>query len=467
MDSIILIDLSAIFWRFWHASENEEISSAKRKTVSLVEELIRDHKYCAVCTDVPPYIRSEWFPDYKKGREHPPLSVEELRNTVRELKAIGIPYYGCKGYEADDIIYTLSKLAISEGLSVFIAATDKDLLQISGVKITEPFTRTTISSEDKFGCPPELVRDVLSLSGDTSDNVPGVPGIGPKKALQVIDIIGDVSKFLSISHEERGAFYVEMPEAMAKNICDNIELLRISHKLVTLLEAPVKLTLGEAKKQLEESQDLQPQPATEAIDTVEKPVEITSTQAIVTTTKSEVAIKSDSRNANWALSLEPDNLNAAWNMSKILFDSRMFGQFPNAQSVLAIIMRGRSLGMDATTALSNFHVIEGKPAMHASLIVGLVLESKKAEYFELVESTEKLSVWATKRIGRNEIRMEYTIEEATQAGLLRPSRSGKPSNWQTRPKTMLRWRAATELARAVYPEVTTGLYTPDEIEESE
>jgi hypothetical protein len=153
-------------------------------------------------------------------------------------------------------------------------------------------------------------------------------------------------------------------------------------------------------------------------------------------------------------------------MAKILFDSRMFGQFPNPQSVLSIIMRGRSLGMDATTALSNFHVIEGKPTMHASLIIALVLNSKKAEYFDLVETTDKLSTWVTKRIGRSPVTLSYTIEEADQAGLLKPTRSGKPSNWHTRPKTMLRWRCSTELARIVYPDITTGLYTPDEIEET-
>jgi DNA polymerase-1 len=288
MSSLILIDLSAIFWRYWHASESEEISSAKRKTIQLVESLIRDHDHCAICTDAPPYIRKEWYPDYKKGREHPPMAVEELKNTIKELKAIGIPYYGSKGYEADDVIYTLADQGIMAGLDVFIAATDKDLLQIPGAKITEPFDQKVLTPEEKFGCPAEMVKEVLALCGDTADNIPGVPGIGPKKALQVLDIIGNVSDLLDSDEQERGKFYVEMPEAMSKNISENIEQLRMSYKLVTLLTAPVELVLEAAKKQDEQV------PENITIEDQKQPEETVETTAVSIQKKSEVAIKSDS-----------------------------------------------------------------------------------------------------------------------------------------------------------------------------
>lgn len=459
MKTLILIDLSAIFWRYWHISESEDISSARRKTISLVESLVSEHDYAAVCIDAPPYKRSEIYPDYKNGRDRPAGAVEELRGVVRDMAKFGIPYYAVKGYEADDIIYTLAKQAIeNQDIEVFISGTDKDLLQIENVTMTEPFERKVLTAEEKFGVPAYLVRDVLAITGDKADNVPGVPGIGPKKALQIIESFGSVESFLKMPDPDRFKLYAGLPNSISEGLMNNVETIKLSYNLVGLLEAPVELKLE--KSIPVESNEPE---VTEQSQQVE-PVEQEEVKPVVVERHTEVAIRADNRNANWALSLEPVDLNAAWKLSNYLHESRMFGQFSNPQAVMAIIMRGRSLGMDATTALSNFHVIEGKPTMHASLIVGLVLTSGKCEYFDLVETSEKIAVWVTKRVSRPELKFSYTIEEANNAKLTGPTRSGKPSNWHTRPKTMLRWRAATELARAVYPDVITGLYTPDELE---
>jgi hypothetical protein len=102
-----------------------------------------------------------------------------------------------------------------------------------------------------------------------------------------------------------------------------------------------------------------------------------------------------------------------------------------------------------------------------------VLRSGKAEFFELVELSTAKVTYETKRKGaRKEVAVSWTMEDAARAGLVTKgpggsyhgvSRSGKPSNWDKYPRAMLRHRAATELARAVYPDVTAGLYTPDEI----
>jgi hypothetical protein len=243
---------------------------------------------------------------------------------------------------------------------------------------------------------------------------------------------------------------------------NNVDTVELSYNLVGLLEAPVELKLVK-------SESVEKTPEMELVDDIvpEAPAVVTATEPVKIERTSEVAIRADNRNANWALALEPPDLPGAWKLATYLHASRLFGQFVNPEAIMAIILRGRSLGMDATTALSNFHVIEGKPTMHASLIVGLVLTSGKCEYFDLIETTDKIAVWATKRTGRPELKFSYTIEEANAAKLTGPTRSGKPSNWHTRPKTMLRWRAATELARAIYPDIVTGLYTPDEIDTGE
>jgi len=463
MASVILIDLSSIFWTCWHASEGYEVSSARNRTVSIVEQLERDHTFAAVCVDSGPYKRNEIFPDYKKGREHPPLATEELRQCARELKGFGIQCYASKGYEADDVIATLAeqaknKLMNDEPIEVYVAGKDKDLLQIPNVIITDPFERKQITAEEKFGCPAAFVTDVLALSGDKADNIPGLTGIGPKKALQIIDVIGSVEKYLSGNYDKEA--FVQLPEGVKRTMADEAANLALSLELVKLCyDVPINLILGEKKveeiKHGETAVSAQTEPEAE--------IKQAETAVVVQPMKTEVAIRADQRNANWALALEPPDLPGAWKLATYLHASRLFGQFVNPEAVMAIILRGRSLGMDATTALSNFHVIEGKSTMHASLIVGLVLTSGKCEYFDLVETSDQQAVWCTKRIGRPELKFSYTIKEADTAGLLRVSSSGKKSNWQSRPKTMLRWRAATELARAVYPDITTGLYTPDEI----
>jgi hypothetical protein len=162
-------------------------------------------------------------------------------------------------------------------------------------------------------------------------------------------------------------------------------------------------------------------------------------------------------------------------MAKALYNSRLYSNFPSHEAIFAVILRGRSLGLDATTALANFHVVEGKPTMSATLIVGLVLQSGKAEYFDLLETTDERAEYLTRRKGSTqEVKMAFTLADAIAAGVLETqrdgtvrgvSRSGKPSNWDKWRRTMLRHRCAVELARAVYPDVCAGLYTPDEISE--
>jgi len=178
----------------------------------------------------------------------------------------------------------------------------------------------------------------------------------------------------------------------------------------------------------------------------------------------------------WELQLEPTNSGSAVKLAKYLFESRLYGQFPNEQAILAIVLRGRALGLDATTALANFHVIEGKPAMNAALLVGIVIRSGAAEYLEWSESDSKHATWITKRRGnKREQTLTWTIEDALQACLVERSqngldgyrgisRSGKPSNWDKYRPAMLRWRCGVELCRSVYPDIVAGLWTPDELE---
>ena len=151
----------------------------------------------------------------------------------------------------------------------------------------------------------------------------------------------------------------------------------------------------------------------------------------------------------------------------LMHESHMFDGYGSGKAVLSTILLGRELGMPAMASLRSVHNVEGKHSLSADLMVALVLKSGMAEYFQLVESTDEACTFETKRKGNPQPqRLTYTIEHAKQAGLLGPTRSGKPSNWHKMPTQMLRARAKSELARLEYPDLLAGLYTPEELRDA-
>src|SRR6185312_5495157 len=139
-------------------------------------------------------FRNEIYPDYKGHRPDPPSELIPQFPLMREaVKAFGLVPIEQKRYEADDIIATYSRLALERGADVTIVAGDKDLMQLvrPGINMYDPMpgNERRIGPEEvkeKFGVPPEKVPEVQALVGDTTDNVPGVPGIGVKTAAQLI-----------------------------------------------------------------------------------------------------------------------------------------------------------------------------------------------------------------------------------------------------------------------------------------
>lgn len=157
----------------------------------------------------------------------------------------------------------------------------------------------------------------------------------------------------------------------------------------------------------------------------------------------------------------PENLPQAMELAKVLAQSSLIPTplRGKAADVLVVLMKGRELGLSPIHALSEIHVIEGKPVSAATLKVGLCLRSKACEYFRLVESSGAKAVYETKRTGSEPVRLTWTIEQASKAQL-----TGK-KNWQTHPDAMLRARCSSALATAVYPDLVQGLLTDDEAEE--
>ena len=490
--SLMLVDLSALWWANWHATADQEIGEAFRRTVDKVRALSDGYDYVAVCCDAPPYKRKELSADYKAQRDKPDAAaVEQFRRVRERLEIDGYLLWGVRGYEADDVIATACRYALQDGLVVTIASGDKDLMQLVSPSVSLLSTRSGDRYDvdgvvAKWGVTPALVGDLLALMGDASDNVRGIKGCGPKTAAALIQDIGHLPDIITAAEAGDERIKPKMREAIATNATT----LRVSRQLVQLyLDVPISWAeLYTERKAKPLTEPIPP----EALDDV-------SDAEFEDAPKSEPARPAPEAHAEtapgespetkpitalacvdrtFATELEPRSTANAYKLAAILYDSRLYSQFSSPQAILAVILRGRALGLDATTSLANFHVIEGRPTMGADLIRGLVLRSGKCEYFDLVESTNERCTWVTKRRdSRREVTITWTMDDAVSAGLATrskdgtyhgiPTRNGKPSNWDKYRRQMLRARSSVETCRASYPDLTSGLTAPEELETAE
>lgn len=163
-----------------------------------------------------------------------------------------------------------------------------------------------------------------------------------------------------------------------------------------------------------------------------------------------------------AAALEPQTLAEAEHYSKRLSESGLMPSTLRGKpaDVLVVMLTGRELGVSPLTAIRSIHVVQGRPVLDAALIVALVKKSPACMYFQLVESTATRATYETQRKGEpRPTTMSYTIEQAKAAGL-----TGK-DNWRNHPDAMLRARASSALARAVYPDLVLNVLTDEEAEQ--
>lgn len=493
----LFIDLGSVFWEAWHSSVNDEVSAAHDRSVGKVRKVRDGFELIAVCCDSPKSFRREQHPTYKANRpDKDQAALEQLRRTRDTLAADGLLLWEVDGFEADDLIAAATKHALAGGLEVTIASSDKDLLQLVRADVTAISMKTGVHFTPqevvaKFGVEPHQMRDWLVLVGDSSDNIEGVPRVGAKTAADLLTRFGSIT---GIQEALARGDEVSTPK-VEESLAASTDIVATGIELVTLrADAPINFEELFQQRDVKplvpsewdvEFEEVSPAPkATSPAAATDEASGDGSPERVATapsdgrrgaTEATPQAIVKASSAGSWALELEPTSTRDAFILAKSLHNSRLYSAFGSADAILAVILRGRSLGLDATTALANFHVIEGKPTMHATLIVGLVLQSGKAEYFDVVETTDEQAVYVTRRKGSTkEVEMAFTLADALAAGVLERlrdgtlrgvSRSGKPSNWDKWRRTMLRHRCAVELARAVYPDVTAGLYTPDEISE--
>jgi 5'-3' exonuclease len=500
MKSLVLIDLSHLFWSSWHATADMDISEAFERTIAKVNSL-RGEDYVVCCVDSPPYFRKELLPTYKAQRDAPPpQAVEQFTRVKRRLEADGMLLWAAKGFEADDIAATAVAIARTKKIPVVACSADKDWLQLvdddADVRVVSTASGKMYQRVDvieKLGVSPDMVIDLLALWGDKGDNVPGIPSVGAVTAAKLLNQYGSLDEVLANADKQTAK--------LCANLIEHADAARLARKLVALrTDAPInfdelfqerkpkplrEMTMPseddgfeDDAREEEEDVPISPPPKQPAAPKPE-PVAASAPQQDLAPAPRKVAPEEKSSSqvvvhqGDWSLTLEPSNLKQAWWLAQTLAESRLYAKWGSPHAAYAVMLRGRSLGLDATTALSVFHNIEGNVCMHADLIEALVLRSGKAEYFDIVETTSKNATYATKRIGsRREVVISFSIEDAFNAGLVEKHQQGVdgyrgrsskgPTNWDKYRATMLRHRAKTQLCRAVYADVVLGLYTPDE-----
>ena len=214
----ILVDGSSYLYRAFHAmpsltNSKGEPTGAMYGVINMLRSLLKEYdpEHIAVVFDAKgKTFRDDMYPEYKANR--PPMPGE-LRQQIEPLhdavRAMGLPLLIVDGVEADDVIGTLARQASAEGIPVLISTGDKDIAQLvdGNVTLINTMTNTTMDHDgvaEKFGVPPEKIIDYLALIGDTSDNVPGVPKVGPKTAVKWLDQYGSLKQVMEHADEIGG-----------------------------------------------------------------------------------------------------------------------------------------------------------------------------------------------------------------------------------------------------------------------
>src|SRR5882757_3962726 len=240
--NLYLVDGSGYLFRAYHAlppmnrPDGTPINSVYGFCRMLVADLLDkpevDH-VAMILDSSEVTFRNQIYDKYKANRPPPPDDLIPQFPLIREAaKAFNITVCELDGYEADDLIATYARLAVEAGATCTIVSSDKDLMQLirPGVEMMDPIKKVKLGPEavmEKFGVAPDKVVDVQALAGDSTDNVPGVPGIGVKTAAQLINEYGDLETLLARAGE------IKQPKRR-ESLEQNAELIRISKKLVTL-----------------------------------------------------------------------------------------------------------------------------------------------------------------------------------------------------------------------------------------
>ncbi|NOX70762.1 MAG: DNA polymerase I [Gammaproteobacteria bacterium] len=239
---LVLVDGSSYLYRAYHAlppltTSRGEPTGAIHGVLNMLNKLAREQEteHFAVVFDAPgKTFRDELYAQYKANR--PPMP-DDLRPQIEPIldavKGMGLPLLRIEGVEADDVIGTLCRRAVNAGMEVLVSTGDKDMAQLVNDKVTLVNTMTdTVLDRDgvknKFDVYPEQIVDYLGLVGDSSDNIPGVPKVGPKTAAKWLNEYESVAEIIEHADEIKGK--------VGESLREHIEQLLLSQKLATIVQ---------------------------------------------------------------------------------------------------------------------------------------------------------------------------------------------------------------------------------------
>ena len=244
---LVLVDGSSYLFRAYHSpphltNSRGEATGAIYGVVNMLKSLVKQYspeRMIVIFDAKGPTFRNEMYSEYKANR--PPMP-DDLRYQIEPLhkiiKAMGLPLIAIEGVEADDVIGTIADEQSKKGNDVLISTGDKDMAQLVNPHVTLINTMTnTVMDPDgvvgKFGIPPELIIDYLALMGDKVDNIPGVPGVGEKTAVALIQGLGSIKSIYENLDKVAGLGF-RGSKTMSKKLEEHKDQLLLSYELATI-----------------------------------------------------------------------------------------------------------------------------------------------------------------------------------------------------------------------------------------
>lgn len=246
---LVLVDGSSYLFRAYYAlpelsTTKGQPTGAVRGVIAMLRKLAKDYEgsTLAVVFDAPgKTFRDDLYTEYKANREAMPDDLREQIQPIHDIiRAMGLPLLVVPGVEADDVIGTLAHQATAAKQDTVVSTSDKDMAQLVTEHVTLVNTMTDTSMDrdgvvEKFGVPPELIIDYLALMGDSVDNIPGVPKVGPKTAAKWLNQYGSLDDIIAQADAIKGK--------VGENLRNSLDQLPLSRELTTI-KCDVELDVG-------------------------------------------------------------------------------------------------------------------------------------------------------------------------------------------------------------------------------
>jgi len=255
---VYLVDASVYLFRAWFSMPDEFVNRAGEPTnavygfsgflCSLLEQTAAEHVAIAFDESLASSYRNEIYPEYKANRDPAPAELKRQFGWARAVaEAMGLQCYVDGRYEADDLIGTLAEYWRAQGHPICIVTADKDLAQLVGEgdhwwDFSRNQKLNARQLTQKFGVTPQQMADYLALTGDAVDNIPGVPGIGPKSAAALLGHFGDLDSLYQ-RLDEVPALAIRGAKSIHRKLAENREAAHLARRL-TVIETAVESALA-------------------------------------------------------------------------------------------------------------------------------------------------------------------------------------------------------------------------------